>query len=121
MNIKHQIRQSSFEGVLNIDRTEMEEMCVYKNTQWANFMHGKALKVLLALSVVGWVFYVPYMWIRCTYMPVRCSHYINISISDYWQYIAEGLSANGFLAGEAPQMIFPAQLHQESSEEPHSD
>ena len=23
----------------------------------------------------------PYMWIRCTYMPVRCSHYINISIS----------------------------------------
>lgn len=121
MNIKHQIRQSGFEGVLNIDRTEMEEMCVYKNTQWANFMHGKALKVLLALSVVGWVFYVPYMWIRCTYMPVRCSHYINISISDYWQYIAEGLSANGFLAGEAPQMIFPAQLHQESSEEPHSD
>ena len=86
----------------------------------------------------------PYMWIRCTYMPVRCSHYINISISaalsrvliggrvsaaflfialehlplieggslqqeevassncqgDYWQYIAEGLSANGQLLSQ---------------------
>lgn len=123
MNIKHQIRQSGFEGVLSIDRTETEEMCIYKNTQWANFMHGKALKVLLALSVVGWIFYVPYMWIRCTYLPVRCAHYINISIGDYWQYIAEGLSANGFLAGEAPQIVFPAQMRQrqETSDEPESD
>ena len=54
------------EGVINIDRTEQEDMCIYKhealllpltvggafepseatprNTQWANFMHGKALK-----------------------------------------------------------------------------
>lgn len=120
----------------------------------------------------------PYMWIRCTYMPVRCSHYINISISAAlsrvliggrfsaaflfialehlplieggglssrrkWLHptvtvttgntLPRGLvptvsssakdidspartcsewSSRGFLAGEAPQMIFPAQLHQ---------
>ena len=119
----------------------------------------------------------PYMWIRCTYMPVRCSHYINISISatlsrvliggrfsaaflfialEHLPLIEGGVSpaggsgfiqlsrwllaihcrglvptvsslakdidspartcsewsSRGFLAGEAPQMIFPAQLHQ---------
>ncbi|CAK9031171.1 unnamed protein product [Durusdinium trenchii] len=123
MNIKHQIRQSGFEGVLSIDRTETEEMCVYKNTQWANFMHGKALKVLLALSVVGWIFYVPYMWMRCTYLPIRCAHHINISIGDYWQHIAEGLSANGFLAGDGPQIVFPAQqaARQDSSDDVDSE
>ena len=121
------------------------------------------------------------MWIRCTYMPVRCSHYINISISatlsrvliggrfsaaflfialEHLPFISlnrrgslsrrkwlhptvkvttgntlpRGLvptvsslannidsparscsvheATRGFLAGEAPQMIFPAQLHQ---------
>jgi len=121
MNIKHQIRQSGFPGVINIDRTETEEMCVYKNTQWANFMHGKALKVLLALSVVGWIIYVPYMWIRCTYLPIRCAHYINISIHDYWPYIAEGLGANGFLAGEGPQIVFPAQREAAESSEADSE
>ncbi|CAE7678361.1 unnamed protein product [Symbiodinium pilosum] len=109
MNIKHQIRQSGFQGVINIDRTEQEDMCVYKNTQWANFMHGKALKVLLALSVVGWLFYVPYMWGRCIHLPIRCAHSVKISISDFWPFIADGLSANGFLVGEAPQAVFPAQ------------
>mmetsp|Transcript_40851 Transcript_40851/g.94800 ORF Transcript_40851/g.94800 Transcript_40851/m.94800 type:complete len:624 (+) Transcript_40851:64-1935(+) len=113
MNIKHQIRQSGFQGVINIDRTEQEDMCIYKNTQWANFMHGKALKVLLALSVIGWLFYVPYMWIRCTHLPIRCAHRINISVSDYWPYISEGLSANGFLVGDAPQAVFPAHRAQE--------
>ncbi|CAE7251869.1 unnamed protein product [Symbiodinium natans] len=108
MNIKHQVRQAGFQGVINIDRTEQEEMCVYKNTQWANFMHGKALKVLLALSVVGWLVYVPYMWVRCTHLQVRCAHSVKISISDFWPFIADGLSSNGFLVGEAPQAVFPA-------------
>ena len=22
----------------------------------------------------------PYMWMRCTYLPIRCAHHINISI-----------------------------------------
>lgn len=109
MNIKHRVRQAGFQGVINIDRTEQEDMCIYKNTQWANFMHGKALKVLLALSVVGWLFYVPYMWLRCTHLHVNCAHSIKISISEFWPFIAEGLGANGFLVGEAPQAVFPAQ------------
>mmetsp|Transcript_26140 Transcript_26140/g.53740 ORF Transcript_26140/g.53740 Transcript_26140/m.53740 type:complete len:556 (-) Transcript_26140:73-1740(-) len=121
MNIKHRVRQAGFQGVINIDRTEQEDMCIYKNTQWANFMHGKALKVLLALSVVGWLFYVPYMWLRCTHLHVNCAHSIKISISEFWPFIAEGLGANGFLVGEAPQAVFPAQRENSVEAEPSDD
>jgi len=95
-NIKHQIRQSGFDGVIAIDRTEEECMSIFKNTQWANFMHSKSLKVILALSVVGWIFYAPYVWLRCSRIPIRCLHRIDIEIGDYWPLIANHLSAQGF-------------------------
>mmetsp|Transcript_102579 Transcript_102579/g.319651 ORF Transcript_102579/g.319651 Transcript_102579/m.319651 type:complete len:532 (+) Transcript_102579:12-1607(+) len=71
-NIKHQIRQCDYEGVLGIDRTKTEIINIYKNRQWANFMHSRTLKVVLALSILGWAFYVPYMWFRSATVRVRC-------------------------------------------------
>lgn len=100
-NIKHQIRQSGFNGIIGIDRTENDIMSVYKNKRWANFMHSKALKVILALSMVGWLFYVPYMWLRCKSISIRSYYRVDIDISEYWRLINENLSAHGFeLPGE---------------------
>lgn len=95
-NIKQQIRQGGFTGIINIDCTEQESMSIYRNAQWANFMHSKSFKVILALSIVGWAFYAPYMWLRCVRFPVRCLHHIDIEIGDYWPLIAGHLSAHGF-------------------------
>lgn len=95
-NMKHQIRQCEYEGMIGIDRTKHESVFIYKNRQWANFIHSRTIKVVLALSIVGWALYLPYCWYRSTKIRVRCLYRVNIAIDDYWQLIASHLTANGF-------------------------
>lgn len=114
LNLKHQIHQCGFKGVIQIDRVEVEQMIIYKNEQWANFLHGKKLKVLLALSVLGWFIYWPYMRFRAAQLTVHCKHHIAIPISDYWNLIVDKLSANGFnLPSAQYPRHFPAQVPSE--------
>jgi len=101
LNIKSMIRQQGFDGMLHVHRTEVEEMPIYRNTQWANFLHSKALKVLLALSVFGWIIYGPYMWFRCKKLTIRCNHHINMPVDAYWENISAGLTAQGFRPGNS--------------------
>lgn len=95
-NIKHRIHQCGYDGEIAIERTSMDLLKVYKNEQWANFMHSKALKVIVALSILGWIIYAPYVWLRCTALEVRARHRVDITIDEYWPLIADNLSANGF-------------------------
>lgn len=96
MNIKLQIRQRGFTGLISIDRAETELMSIYQNTQWANFMYNKMLKVIIALSVVGWLAYVPYMYYRCQRLVVHSAFRVDIEVNDYWQLIASHLTSYGF-------------------------
>lgn len=95
-NIKHQIRQCGFDGVIGIHKASIENVTIYKNKVWANFMHSRMTKVLCALSFVGWLAYVPYMWLRCQKKTIRSWFRVDVSISDYWDLIADKLCANGF-------------------------
>jgi len=95
-NIKHQIRQSGFTGVISVDRGHSEELQVYKNKPWANFMHARATRVLCALSIFGWLIYLPYMWLRCKSTVVRSYYRVDVGISEYWPLIAEQLTGDGF-------------------------
>lgn len=95
-NIKHRIRQSGFNGVIRVDRGQTDEKHVYKNKPWANFMHARATRVLCALSIVGWLVYVPYMWLRCKSIVVRSYYRVDVDISEYWPLISEQLTADGF-------------------------
>lgn len=97
-NIKLRIRQRGFNGIISIHRTECESVCIYKNTAWANFMHSRTTKVLCALSVLGWIIYLPYMWLRCSIMSVRSCYIIDIPIETYWGLIEDKLTADGFVA-----------------------
>merc|ERR1719333_484930 len=78
-NIKHKIRQSGFNGIISVRRTECDSVTIFQNTAWANFMHSRTTKVLCALSVVGWMFYVPYMWMRCSCTVVRARYKVDIA------------------------------------------
>lgn len=102
-NIKQRIRQCGFDGLISIERTDEELLTVYKNKQWANFMHSKSLKVILALTFMGWLLYIPYMWLRVSKLRVRSFHRIDISIGDYWRLIADNLTASGFQTGDHGQ------------------
>lgn len=95
-NIKHQIRQHGFRGVISVHRAEEEVMLVYKNRPWANFMHSRTTRMLCALSVIGYLFYVPYMWLRCTQITICPEYRVDVNIRDYWPLIRDKLTAEGF-------------------------
>jgi len=95
-NIKHKIRQAGFQGHIRVSRAESDQVQIYKNKAWANFMHARATRVLCALSILGWVIYVPYMWLRCKKLGLKSFFRVDISIADYWPLIADKLTADGF-------------------------
>jgi hypothetical protein len=106
-NIKHQIRQRGFNGVISVDKSEKEEVRVYKNRPWANFMHARATRVLCALSVVGWLVYVPYMWLRCKKVSLQSYFRVDCDIQDYWNLIEDKLTPDGFQDGTAASILLP--------------
>jgi len=97
-NIKQQIRQRGFTGLIGIHRTETENFLVHKNKTWANFMHNRTTKVICALSLFGWLLYLPYMWIRCTRTVVRSRFKVEIDINSYWPLISSHLTSDGFVS-----------------------
>jgi len=90
-NIKQTIRQQGFTGVVSV-RLKEETVRVQKNTAWANFFHARTTFMLCSLSVAGLFVYFPYTWLRCKKVAVRSRHRVNVSIADYWPYIADKLS-----------------------------
>lgn len=95
-NIKHQIRQGGFNGIIHVCCAEDEIMTVYKNKPWANFMHRRATKVLCALSIVGWFVYQPYMWFRHRALVVTSRYRVDVAIRNYWPLIADKVGPEGF-------------------------
>lgn len=95
-NIKQRIRQAGFSGIIDVRRADKEVVTVYKNKPWANFLHNRTTKVLLMLSVVGWLFYLPYMWIRNRSITVSSRFRIDVPIETYWSLICDKIGPNGF-------------------------
>jgi len=102
-NIKQKIRQQGFSGTVHVQCVECETTSIYKNTVWANFMHSRATKALLAVSVVGFIPYLLYMRLRCQAALVRVRHRIDIAPQDYWSLVSDGLSAAGFQPISQPE------------------
>lgn len=100
-NIKQQIRQKGFNGIITIHPPEQELLGIYKNRAWANFMHSRMTRALCVLSVVGWLVYVPYLWLRCCKITVKSRHKVDVTIANYWPLIADKLRADGFESGAA--------------------
>jgi len=95
-NIKSKIRQGGFTGVVSVRRSTEEVMEVHKNVQWANFCHSRTTKVLIALSVMGWFLYQPYMWLRNRAIAVSCRYKVDIGIDQYWSLIQDKIGPDGF-------------------------
>jgi len=98
-NIKHTIRQNGFQGRIDVSLRGNDLVRVYQNHPWANFMHNRTTKALFALSIVGGLLYVPYMWLRCNRTSLSTRFKVECRISDYWNLIQDKLSATGFEAG----------------------
>eukprot|EP00439_Symbiodinium_sp_Y106_P033582 s603_g4.t1 len=95
-NIKHKIRQKGFDGLIHVSWRNTETLTVYKNRTWANFLHRGITRVLLALSVVGYMWYAPYMHFRQRGPEVHPKFRVDIDIESYWQLIGEKINERGF-------------------------
>ncbi|CAE7708120.1 Ank3, partial [Symbiodinium pilosum] len=95
-NIKHKIRQKGFEGLIHVSWRNTELLTVYKNRTWANFLHRGITRVLLALSIIGYAWYVPYMYVRQRGPEVHPKFKVDIDIQSYWRLIGEKINERGF-------------------------
>jgi len=95
-NIKAQIRQGGFQGQVLVRPIPQAEMHVHKNTQWANFLHGRALKAIVFLSVFLLPVYKAYMAWRHFPLTLRCDYKVRLKVDEYWPLIASRIGPNGF-------------------------
>eukprot|EP00933_Yihiella_yeosuensis_P017215 TRINITY_DN14446_c0_g1_i1.p1 TRINITY_DN14446_c0_g1~~TRINITY_DN14446_c0_g1_i1.p1 ORF type:complete len:456 (-),score=52.77 TRINITY_DN14446_c0_g1_i1:100-1467(-) len=97
-NIKQKIRQQGFGGLVHVSLQSSERVTVHKNRAWANFLHNRITKVIIALSMFGWFAYGPYMWLRNRGPKVTSKFRVNVDIAEYWQLISDKIGADGFTA-----------------------
>lgn len=96
-NIRQRIRQCGFDGTVEIAFCEEKEVIiVHKNKLWANFMHSHNTKALAVMSIIGFIPYWIYMWMRCRSSAVTANLRVNIQPEEYWRLIGNKLGAAGF-------------------------
>jgi hypothetical protein len=95
-NIKQKIRQRGFHGVVLVRPSDDEHMDIHLNRTWANFLHSRSLKILCAMSIIGWLIYQPYMWLRHRPLTIKSLFRVDLPISAYWPLIEHKLGPNGF-------------------------
>lgn len=103
-NIKQRIRQCGFEGMVVVHFSDTETVEVYKNRLWANFLYSQATRVLMALSIVGIIIYMIYIWLRTKRLVVRARHRVDIGPNAFWQLISDQLCSAGFCVPGAPPL-----------------
>jgi len=101
-NIKAKIRESGFEGPIDVTLSPSDRVVIYQNDHWANFMFNETVKVMTLLSVIGGLVYVPYMWIRGSRAKhvVTSKFQVSVNTQTYWKLIEPHISSRGFAVAE---------------------
>lgn len=95
-NIKHKIRQGGYTGAVFVTWNSSHTLTIYKNKPWANFLHLGLTRVIFGLSAIGYLWYLPYMWVRQRGPEVASKFRVDIPIADYWQLVGDKISGRGF-------------------------
>mmetsp|Transcript_24451 Transcript_24451/g.61483 ORF Transcript_24451/g.61483 Transcript_24451/m.61483 type:complete len:712 (-) Transcript_24451:396-2531(-) len=107
-NIKKRMKQAgptvlpNSNHVVNMDNVVIDvqlkgddEVTIFQNKTWSNFMHNRTTKTLFILSVIGAVLYFPYMWLRCTKTYVKSFYRVNNTVANFWELIDAHLHPTG--------------------------
>lgn len=99
-NIKQRLRGMGFPGDVEVRLEAKEEVLVYRNEPWQNFVRSRLTQVLVIISVIGWLFWAPYLRMRMRTVQVESRFRISLDLARYWEHLSEGLHATeGFLMG----------------------
>lgn len=96
-NIKQRLRTLGFPGDVDVLFEAQDEVLIYQNHKWSNFIRNRVTQALVVISVVGSAVWLPYVWVRSKTTRVETRFRINVDESRYWELVSEGLSAaSGF-------------------------
>mmetsp|Transcript_46875 Transcript_46875/g.108386 ORF Transcript_46875/g.108386 Transcript_46875/m.108386 type:complete len:245 (-) Transcript_46875:147-881(-) len=93
-NIRQHLRTLGFLGEVEVRLEAREELLVYRNHPWQNFVRSRLTHCLVLLSLVGGFVWVPYLWIRMKTVRVESRFEINLDLERYWELLAAGLHAS---------------------------
>mmetsp|Transcript_1994 Transcript_1994/g.4613 ORF Transcript_1994/g.4613 Transcript_1994/m.4613 type:complete len:337 (-) Transcript_1994:71-1081(-) len=91
-NIKQRLRALGFEGDLEIRLEAREDVLIYRNLPWQNFVRSRLTQALVIISLVGWIFWTPYLWLRMKTVRIDSTFTIQLDLNRYWEHLSEGLS-----------------------------
>mmetsp|Transcript_44941 Transcript_44941/g.82079 ORF Transcript_44941/g.82079 Transcript_44941/m.82079 type:complete len:453 (+) Transcript_44941:149-1507(+) len=98
-NIRQRLRSLGFEGSMEISLESREEVVVFRNHRWSNFVRNPVTHALAVLSVVGIFLWKPYVWMRTERVKVDAMFTIVMEPDRYWEMVSSGLDrTEGFIA-----------------------
>mmetsp|Transcript_50376 Transcript_50376/g.155758 ORF Transcript_50376/g.155758 Transcript_50376/m.155758 type:complete len:538 (-) Transcript_50376:106-1719(-) len=100
-NIRQHLRGLGFQGDVEVRLEAREELLIYRNHPWQNFVRSRITQCIVVLSIVGALFWVPYLWIRSKTVRVESRFEIHLDLDRYWELLAEGLHAQDGFQGTA--------------------
>ncbi|CAJ1390367.1 unnamed protein product [Effrenium voratum] len=90
-NIKQKLRGKGFQGDVEVRFDAQEDMKVYRNNRWQNFVRTPITHMLSVLSGFGMVVWLPYLYWRSEVVVVESNFQIQLDIQRYWEMLCEGL------------------------------
>lgn len=92
-NIRQRLRTLGFPGDVEVRFEMQDEVLIYQNHKWSNFVRNRVTQALVVISIIGSAFWLPYVMVRSKTTKVETRFRINVDPSRYWELVSEGLSA----------------------------
>lgn len=92
-NIRQRLRTLGFPGEVEVRFEAQDEVLVYQNHKWSNFVRNRVTQALVVISIIGSAFWLPYVMVRSKTTKVETRFRINVDPSRYWELVSDGLSA----------------------------
>lgn len=92
-NIRQRLRTLGFPGDVDVRFEAQDEILIYQNHKWSNFVRNRVTQALVVISIFGSVFWLPYVWARSKTTKVETRFRITVDPNRYWELVQDGLSA----------------------------
>ncbi|KAF4713147.1 hypothetical protein FOZ63_020717, partial [Perkinsus olseni] len=101
--IVSKLRDAGVSGDIEVNIHDApENLLVRQNSTWARFIRDRTTMSLMALSLIGLVWYVPYTWIKSKRKSVVAKFRVKMSGDGYWRLIREKVNAMALQASSTP-------------------
>lgn len=103
-NVRQRLRALGFPGDVEVRLEATEEVLIFRNHPWQNFVRSRITQALVLLSLVGAVLWFPYLWMRMRTVRVESRFRISLDLTQYWEHLSDGLHpTEGFRAQSQSQ------------------